>query len=99
MIATEAVMAAPVPPAIRWRSAPSSTTERQSPLSVPACGNIAEWYISAPAREARHWKKHTASAPRATYVRLFRRSWLVGFAAFTGCQLTALVEDSMRIHG
>src|SRR5215204_3806219 len=99
MIATDDSMVDRVIAAISRRSGPSSTTERQSPLSVPACGSIAEWYFSAPARDARHGKKHTASAPRATCVRLFRRRWPVGFAAFTGCQLTALVEDSMRIHG
>ncbi len=79
--------------------APSSATARNRSLSAPACGTIAEWYFSAPAADCRHWKKQTASAPCATCSRESRASSPGRLATFTGCQLTALVECSIRNHG
>ena len=72
---------------------------RNSCESAPAWGSIAEWYFSAPALEARHWKNDTASDPYATWVRLSRRRAPGTLATLTGCQLTALVECSIRNHG
>ena len=55
--ATSARTVEPATSPIASQVAPSSTTSRQTRLSVPACGSSAEWNFSAPARDARHWKK------------------------------------------
>lgn len=81
------------------RTRPSSTTSRKRRVSVPAWGSRAEWYFSAPAAEARHWKKPTESAPRATCDRLSRSICPCGLTGLTGCQLTAEVECSISTHG
>ena len=55
--------------------------------------------FSAPLRDARHWKKQMESAPRATWPSTVRTSSPSRLAWLTGCQLTALVDVSMTIHG
>ena len=79
--------------------APSSQTSRKRALSRPAWGTRAEWNFSEPERDWRHWKKPMVSAPRATCATLSRMVWPGAFAGLTGCQLTALVECSISIHG
>ena len=85
--------------ASRFSVAPSSTTSRQTRLSVRACGSIAECHFSAPERDARHWKNSAPSLPRATWLKLLRRNIPGGLARLRGCQLTALVECSISSHG
>ena len=68
-------------------------------MSVPACGSIAEWNFSAPARDCRHWKKRMPSAPRPIACALRAAIWPGAFGAFDGRQLRAFVACSMRIHG
>jgi hypothetical protein len=99
MAALAGVRGVPARSASERNVPPSATTSRNSWDSVPACGYIAEWYFSAPARDCRHWKKQTASAPWATWVSESRSSSPGFLARLIGCQLTALVECSMRNHG
>ncbi len=78
---------------------PSSSTSRKRALSAPACGTTALWNFSEPARDCRHWNHAMVSAPRATWARASRIVWPGALAWLVGCQLTALVECSMSIHG
>ena len=78
---------------------PSSSTSRKRALSAPACGTTALWNFSDPARDWRHWNQPMVSAPRATWASASRIVWPKALAWLVGCQLTALVECSMSIHG
>ena len=68
-------------------------------MRFPACGTIAEWNFSLPARDWRHWKNMMPSAPRAIACMLSAAIWPGALGALVGRQLRALVACSMRIHG
>ena len=79
--------------------APSSHTWRNSFVSSPACGTMAEWNASAPNADARHWKKLMASAPMATWARESRTISPLRLRVLSGFHCTAEVECSMTYHG
>jgi hypothetical protein len=64
--ATEAATSLPTKASSPASSAPSAhTSSKERLVSIGPCGTIALWNFSAPARDARHWKKQIPSAPRA----------------------------------
>src|SRR5690606_41429861 len=69
-MATSEVTRVPATSPRRSTMPPRATISRQTSLSVPACGSIAEWNFSLPCTDARHWKKHTPSAPDRKSTRL-----------------------------
>ena len=81
-IATDASTRLPATSPSRSRTPPSSTTSRQSRVSVPAWGISPEWNFSAPAIDARTWKTLKPSAPCATCC---RRHAAAGPVASRGC--------------
>ena len=97
--ATSATTRVPATSPRRSSNAPSSSASRQTAESVPACGIRAEWNFSEPCSDARHWKKQTESAPRATCCSESRVIWPGALARLCGCQFTDPVECSISIHG
>ena len=82
-----------------FSAAPSSHTPRNSFVSEPAWGTIAEWNASAPDADCLHWKKLMASAPMATWAKESRMSSPARLRVLRGFHCTAEVECSITYHG